>query len=64
MAITNLLKAVVICPRGIEFCSGGRVRAVSRDTTPDFAKEALHKWFEEGKAAADNGDVEFEAGPD
>jgi hypothetical protein len=64
MSITNHLKAVVICARGMEFCIGGRVRAVSRDTTPDFAKEALHEWFEEWEAAADNGDIEFEASPD
>lgn len=64
MPITNPLEAVVICAGGIEFRSGRRVRVVSRDTTPDFSKEALYEWFEEGEAAADNSNVEFEAGPD
>lgn len=48
----------------MEFGAGGRLRAVFRDTTFNLSKEALHEWFEEWEAAADNGDVEFEAGPD
>jgi hypothetical protein len=48
----------------MEFWDGGRLRPVSRDTTFDFSKEALHEWFEQWEAAAYNGDIKFEAGPD
>jgi hypothetical protein len=40
------------------------VRVAFRDAAFDFAEEALHEGFEEREAAADDGDVEFEGGPD
>jgi hypothetical protein len=60
------LKAIVGCTRSREgkFGAGGGLRVAFRDAAFDFAEEALDEGFEEREAAADDGDVEFETGPD
>jgi hypothetical protein len=64
--IIDLLEPIVVCPRRGkgEFGACGLVRVAFRDAAFDFAEEALHEGFEEREAAADDGDVEFEGGPD
>lgn len=64
--IIDLLEPIVVRPRRGEgeFGACGLVRVAFRDAAFDFAEEALHEGFEEGEAAADDGDVEFEGGPD
>lgn len=64
--IIDRLEPVIVCPgRGKgKFGPGRRLRVAFRDTAFDFAEEALHEGFEEWEAAADDGDVEFEGGPD
>lgn len=64
MLLTDLSKAVVGSARRMKFGVRRWLRAVSRYTTFDLSKKTLHERFEEWEAAADDGNVEFEAGPD